>query len=84
MATNNILNIPQWILTGSVSQPDAGFSKIYPKKGETSSWYIVDEVNSEKRLALDYFIGSGLSQSLLATDSKYGYRLDVLIGAGLT
>jgi len=84
MATNNILNIPQWILTGSVSQPDAGFSKIYPKKGETSSWYIVDEVNSEKRLALDYFIGAGLSQSLLATDSKYGYRLDVLIGAGLT
>lgn len=84
MATNNILNIPQWILTGSVSIPDAGFSKIYPKKGETSSWYIVDEANSEKRLALDYYIGAGLSQSLLAIDSKYGYRLDVLIGAGLT
>jgi hypothetical protein len=84
MATNNILNIPQWILTGSVSIPDAGFSKIYPKKGETSSWYIVDEANSEKRLALDYYIGAGLSQSLLDIDSKYGYRLDVLIGPGLT
>jgi hypothetical protein len=84
MATNNFSNIPEWILTGSVSQPTAGYSKIYPKKGETSSWYIIDEVNSEKRLALDYYIGSGLSQSLLALDSKYGYRLDVLIGAGLT
>jgi hypothetical protein len=84
MATNNILSIPQWILTGSVSQPESGFSKIYPKKGETSSWYIVDEANSEKRLALDYYIGAGLSQSLLPIDSKWGYRLDVAIGPGLT
>lgn len=84
MATNNFANIPEWILTGSVSQPATGYSKIYPKKGETSSWYIIDEVNSEKRLALDYYIGAGLSQSPMALDQVYGYRLDVAIGPGLT
>lgn len=84
MATNKIINIPQWILTTGVSQSDSGFSKIYPKRGETMSWYIIDESNSEKKVGLEIFFGAGLSQSILPPESKFGQRLDVIIGAGLT
>jgi hypothetical protein len=85
MATNKILNIPQWLLVGSSSQPDLGYSSIYPKLGgPTGSWYVVDDQNNEKRLAFDYVIGAGISQSEVGNPSPYGYRLDIQLGGGLT
>lgn len=87
MATNKILNIPQWLLVGSSSQPDLGYSSIYPKLGGgglTGSWYVVDDQNNEKRLAFDFYIGAGISQSEVGNPSPYGYRLDIQLGGGLT
>ena len=79
MATNKILNIPQWLLVGSSSQPDLGYSSIFPKLGGgglTGSWYVVDDQNNEKRLAFDYELGYGISQSEVGNPSPYGIRLD--------
>ena len=87
MATNKILNIPQWLLVGSSSQPDLGYSSIFPKLGGgglTGSWYVVDDQNNEKRLAFDYVIGAGISQSEVGNPSPYGYRLDIQLGGGLS
>jgi hypothetical protein len=64
MATNKILNIPQWLLVGTSSQPDSGYSSIFPKLNElngsglTSSWYVVDDQNNEKRLAFLNYVNS--------------------------
>ena len=85
MATNKILSIPQWLLVGSSSQPDAGYSSIFPKLGgPTGSWYVVDDQNNEKRLAFDFIIGAGISQSIVGYPSAYGSRLDIQIGGGLS
>lgn len=87
MATNQILNIPEWLLVGSVSQPTSGYSKIYPKlnqSGLTGSWYVTDDVGTEKRLALDIEIGAGISFSYPNTNSPYGTRIDIALGGGLT
>jgi len=85
MATNKILNIPQWLLVGSSSQPDLGYNSIFPKLGgPTGSWYVVDDQNNEKRLAFDYVIGAGISQSEVGNPSPYGYRLDIQLGGGLS
>jgi len=85
MSVNRILSIPQWILTGSVSIPDAGYSSIYPKLGgPTYSWYVAGSDGYEKRLALDIQFGFGVSYSEALPASPYGSRIDIAIGGGLT
>jgi hypothetical protein len=87
MATNQILSIPDWLLVGSSSQPPGGFSKIYPRSnhsGLTGSWYVKDDVGTEKRLAFDFEIGAGISYSYPSVNSPYGTRLDIQLGGGLS
>lgn len=85
MSVNRILSIPQWILTGSVSIPDAGYSSIYPKLGgPTYTWYVAGSDGYEKRLALDIQFGFGVSYSEALPASPYGSRIDIAIGGGLT
>jgi hypothetical protein len=81
--TNKSLNIQQWATVATVSTPDGGYKKIYPKSTD-QFFYIMDSTGYEKQLGLSFVANNGLSSTILPSISPYGNNLDVVIGYGLT
>jgi len=83
MATNKILNIQQWATVATVSNPEAGYKKIYPKTG-SDYWYTLDSQGNEKEIGVSLDIKNGLKLTTLSPSSIYNYQLDLALGSGLT
>ena len=84
---NKILGIPQWqsVTTPSVTQPDSGYVKIYPRNfGDNLFWWVVNDQGTHKRLALDYLFYNGFSLTNLSSASPYFSQIDLNIGGGLS
>ena len=83
MATNKILNIQQWATAATVSNPESGYKKIYPKTG-SDYWYTVDDQGYEKEIGVSLDVKNGLKLTTLSPSSIYNYQLDLALGGGLT
>jgi hypothetical protein len=83
MATNKILNIQQWATAATVSNPDSGFKKIYPKTG-SDYWYSIDDQGNEKQIGISLDIKNGLKLTTLSPSNIHNYQLDLALGGGLT
>ena len=83
MATNKILNIQQWATAATVSNPESGYKKIYPKTG-SDYWYTVDDQGNEKQIGVSLDVKNGLKLTTLSPSSIYNYQLDLALGGGLT
>lgn len=81
--SNKNLNIQQWATVGSVSTPDGGYRKFYPKTGEYF-WYTVSDDGTEKQVGLSIYPKNGLLSTTLGSGNQFGTQLDVVLGSGLT
>ena len=82
MASNKILSALEWVTSGSVSTPDIGFSKIYPKSD--GYWYIVDSNGNEKQVSFSFFPNNGISFAPYSSSNILSGQLDIVLGSGLT
>ena len=83
MSTNKFFYIPEWQTTATVSNPDVGFAKIYPKSTD-GFWYLVDSSGNEKRIEFAYYPKNGFTVTTFPVSNPLGYQLDLSIGDGLT
>ena len=83
MSTNKFFYIPEWQTTATVSSPDAGFAKIYPKSTD-GFWYVVDSSGNEKRIDFAYYPKNGFTVTSYPSSNPLGYQLDLSLGEGLT
>ena len=82
MASNKILSALEWVTSGSVSTPDIGFSKIYPKSD--GYWYIVDSNGNEKQVSFSFLPKNGISFTPYSSSNILSGQLDIVLGSGLT
>lgn len=68
----------------TVSTPESGFGKIYPR--DDYYWYQLDVYDIERRLGLDLLLSCGLTYSSILDNgiAPYGAVLSLTLGPGMT